>query len=237
MLLEVVGTLTFTGTLSGMYLTPIDGPSWTVQTLVVLYLFFPTMIHYAQRMTDEALIRGMVWCYWGQFVLMLVTFIVGEVIYGDVGINIALFHPVTRFPVFLLGVYGGVLCLRYPTGQLPWPSTLLWGSLPSFCIRKGGQGCNPKAPETTEEWAKYATCRVATFLATLFTMCIVDSILVAKGNSSGTLAFIWLTAYLPFLELEVLVALTRDGATSSSSKFLRHPLCQWLGNVSDSHTF
>ena len=40
------------------------------------------------------------------------------------------------------------------------------------------------------------------------------------------------TGVLPFAQLEVVVALTRDGGKSRASRFLRHPVIEWLGEIS-----
>ena len=38
-------------------------------------------------------------------------------------VTVTTMHSITRFPVFLMGVYAGELCVRHSEGTLPWPST------------------------------------------------------------------------------------------------------------------
>lgn len=48
----------------------------------------------------------------------------------------------------------------------------------------------------------------------------------------GVLGGLWLQSLVPFLQLTILVALTRDGLTSRASAFLRHVWLQFLGTLS-----
>ena len=55
---------------------------------------------------------------------------------------------------------------------------------------------------------------------------------VKEGYHGLLLGGIWFQALVPFAQLEVIVALTRDGGKSLASKALRTPVAIWLGNIS-----
>jgi peptidoglycan/LPS O-acetylase OafA/YrhL len=53
-----------------------------------------------------------------------------------------------------------------------------------------------------------------------------------KDLKPSILGAIWFQALVPFIQLGVIVALTRDSGHSVSSRVLRTPLAQWLGKLS-----
>lgn len=121
----------------------INGPGWFVSMLVFFWLAFPSILPRVQRMRDGQLVRWIVRCFYLQAVVIIVLFFL-LLVYVDfwLAVLIATMHPVSRVPVFLMGVYAGELALRYPSSSsssssvegdgssiMPWPRSFL-GFLP-----------------------------------------------------------------------------------------------------------
>ncbi|CAM9796695.1 unnamed protein product [Phaeothamnion confervicola] len=99
----------------------LDGPAWTVVTLLWLWAYFPRWLPAAQRMTDDQLLRSIIRCYNVQMWLVLVFFYTLFPFVGFwIAFSTATMNPFVRFPVFLMGVYAGILCARHQGGAIPW---------------------------------------------------------------------------------------------------------------------
>lgn len=95
-----------------------DGPAWTITTLVGLWLFFPGLLAYYSRLSDADLLQSIRTCYWVQFWLLIVLFAVTLPTLGIwPALAISTMNPLSRLPVFAMGVAAGVLCLRYPSAS------------------------------------------------------------------------------------------------------------------------
>lgn len=132
-------------------------------------------------------------------------------------------NPFSRLPVFLMGVYAGILSLRHPTGPLPWPNT--WFGLPLCCTP-----CCP--PQDAEEWAGVATWQ-SVYILFLFLSIAAGESALYLGTGGGTLnAGVWLQGWVAMTQLMILMAITRDWGLSLASKALRTPFALWLGKIS-----
>ena len=81
-------------------------------------------------------------------------------------------------------------------------------------------------------WAFSANALSAGLL--LFTLAVgaLDTGLLYSGLAGGILGAMWLQSIVPYAQLLLVIALTRDGGASVASRALRTPLAQWLGRVS-----
>lgn len=167
-----------------------------------------------------------------QMILALVIFLLLAPLTSDArGFQASTMSPISRFPLFLMGVYAGLLCLRHPTKHLPWPTTIL-GLLPKW----GQSGMGEKGQEGDEEeearWATMADQQSLLVVTMILVVAGADTYLrITSGRSlSGPL---WLQVINPFAHLNILVALTRDVRRASlTHRLVRHPLAMWLGNLS-----
>ena len=211
---------------------PVDGPGWTVCTLFIFWAFFPYSARKAKKMTTEKLISWLVGCYYLQLLYLLAAFLPLFMLMGyNSAFALSTMVPWVRYPCFLMGVYAGELCLRHSDGpgkdeaMMPWPYGIMF-FFPTTCAVRA-----PTALSQPARWAAVADEYSAfALLATLF---------VALGNGVGmvygianVLGGFWLQAIMPFVQLTVVVALTKDQGLSRSSQFLRRPLLKWLGDVS-----
>ena len=222
--------------------TPLDPPAWTICTLFVFWLYFPVSARKAAAMTDEALARGIVHFFYVQFAFVALVFTPLFILLGyPAAFAISTMNPWTRYPVFLMGVYAGELCQRHPTTQpsqstdplppgispMPWPSTVLL----FFPCRCGGGGSHTPPPK--KNWIQVADNSSMTLLCVTLLVATADAIYAFCFSEGGNIGGgLWLQALAPFLQLAVVVALTRDGARSMASGVLRHPKLLWLGDIS-----
>ena len=85
-----------------------NGPSWTVSTLFFFYLIFPPSLIMAQKLSNKWLSYIIAILFYGQ---LAVSCVMSALIPGG-GYWEACCHPFIRWPVFLMGIYAGVLCNR-----------------------------------------------------------------------------------------------------------------------------
>jgi hypothetical protein len=70
----------------------------------------------AQRLTDQQLLSRVVWHYYLQYTLLQGMFsLLPLVVPGVRPFSTATTNPLTRFPLFLMGIYAGLLALRHPS--------------------------------------------------------------------------------------------------------------------------
>ncbi len=94
-----------------------NGPDWTVSTLFFFYLVFPMMLVLARKRTSKQLLIGMIIAYFFQYLLAIIcaSFLPmqDEVLLVQwFGYWVAIAHPLTRLPVFFMGISAGILCNR-----------------------------------------------------------------------------------------------------------------------------
>ena len=127
-------------------------------------------------------------------------------------------NPITRIPLFIMGICAGRLSLRHPVGSqdpLPWPSSYL--SL--FPALTSSQGPLDWLSET-----RFSSLNLL-FLTLFYS--VVDTFVYP------ILGAIVLQAFVPFAQLTIIVGLTRDCSESNSVyQFLVSPTAQWLGKHS-----
>ena len=128
------------GTLIGFLLVPLfliqtwigllagpgpDGPSWTVSTLFFFYFNYPWTLLFCQRRSNLGLVKIMGFSF-------LIEVIIGTALVFTRNYTLdfpTLFippngywwstaWPISRYPVFLMGVCAGVLCQRMQSGEM-----------------------------------------------------------------------------------------------------------------------
>ena len=107
-------TLTFSSTLFFFFLGgALDGPAWTVQSFLWLWLTFPWTMRWARGLSSEDLGQWLVHLYNIQLGVLLILFfsLVGVVGFWP-AFCAATMHPVSRWPLFAMGVVAGELLHR-----------------------------------------------------------------------------------------------------------------------------
>ena len=237
-------------------------PAWFVCTMIPFWALFPCFLEKAQQMTDTQLVRRIGTCFVVQFTVLHVLYQVLLPYWGHwAAFSTATKNPISRVPVFLMGVYAGVLVSRHPVvsmkhdddgkdddvpDSLPWPTCLLgFWPLPPCDDGDSGSGGGenrpnnccwkllPPAPTSQRGWSRLATTQsLVLFLLTL-SLGALDTVLrLDFGSKTGVLGAYWLQSVVAMTQLNILVAFTRDGGSSLASKALRTPLAQWLGKLS-----
>lgn len=103
--------------LGGFLGMPFDGPAWTVCTLIGMWLFFPSVLRWLANKSDHALLQWIRYFYWIQMIVLIVVFVVLLIVLGGnfwPAFICSTMHPLSRLPVFAMGVAAGILTLRHP---------------------------------------------------------------------------------------------------------------------------
>jgi peptidoglycan/LPS O-acetylase OafA/YrhL len=221
----------------------LDGPGWTICTLAIMWMMFPWSYRGVSKFTDEQLVSRIVVAYWVQVVLVIAIFFV--MILTGLGFWPAFaastMQPFFRYPLFLMGVYAGELSFRNLNApSIPWPKSFLCLYPSCRCIaaareehQQGGHSLLPDGPGSdVAYWSRVATSQAACLLILTLSVALVGIIVRHLGHSDGIFGEVWLQAIVPFAQLDLLVALTRDQGQSLASKVLRTPAAQWLGKLS-----
>jgi peptidoglycan/LPS O-acetylase OafA/YrhL len=201
-----------------------------------MWLGFPSSLSMVKAMTDTELRNSIVKNFWLQFILLWVLFIPLTTIFGYwVGFCAATMNPFSRYPIFFMGMCAGELSLRHSElVSLEWP----WGlcsMFPTFfgCCFSTSLILKDSTLTETQYWSKRVTVVTIQLMVLTVLVSAVDSfVALGLGVSGGILGVVWLQSLLPFLHLELIVALTRDGAESFVSQVFRSPTAMWLGERS-----
>ena len=230
----------------------INGPGWTVCTLVVQWSMFPYFLPRIQKLSDHQLVQYIALCYWLQLFLLLIVFFILLIIGLGFWIPFAAatMNPITRLPLFLMGMYAGELCSRHAEDSLPWP-TMFSRFFPSCCCVRGSNirtsnatVFNPTVQVNSEDmapttdvldsgyWASKATSQSINLLLNTLIVCGMDTMNRYMNGGDGILGAVWFQAIVPFAQLELIVALTRDNGTSLAYRTLCTTVGRWLGERS-----
>ena len=208
---------------------PYLGTAWTVATLCVFWFFFPYLLTTYQRYSDEDLLKKITFMYYLQFVIVFVGFAGGYMLTDNffVAFCTGTMNPIGRLPLFIMGICAGLLCGRHPargtvtTGAsvattedtLPWSHAWL-STFPGSDLIK-------------DDWRTISRDMSLYLLFTFLVWAAVTSFVVELFGA------IILQALVPFAQLTVIVALTRDCSEGNTAfQFLTHWLTQWLGRIS-----
>merc|ERR1719210_1700418 len=242
---------------SPILLKNINGPAWTIATLGWFWIAFPFIFPRIQRWTDCSLFFGITGCFWVQMALMhaffwpMEAYEVGGLKYwrvapGDPAFNWAALNPISRLPVFIMGMLAGLLCLRHANENgLVWPTRGFMIFPPAFISSVPRTALHQELPRRERElgiysqiwWAKM-TDRTAAFISIIFGVEIVIDTYVMnfmhkdQKFPQGLAGSIWLQGLVPYAFLSLCVGLTRDGGQSWCAKLCRKTWMKTLGNIS-----
>lgn len=208
----------------------IDGPGWTICTLFVMWLIYPITLKNIQSMTSRQLLDGIVFNYWLQFILVLVLFFITIIFLGFwPAFALSTMNPITRYPLFLMGVYAGEISLRDGRNSSLSSSMLLLFPL-SQCCCSGTESTG--TVDRRYYWSRRATIQGISLLILTLIVTGLDAFVKFTKSSTGLLGEIWFQAIVPFAQLDLIMALSHDGGESFISKCLQHPILLWLGKRS-----
>lgn len=242
----------------------INQPGWFVCTLMWFWVAFPWWLPRAQRLTDRQLTARIAWCFYLQLVFMFGWYLLFQDAFGGgtPAFNTAGKNPISRFPLFLMGMYAGLLALRHPPApptaagaptavvvpaaeaqdtmaaaatakdEMPWPSCFLGLPIPPLpCLARLSGAL--AAPTTQSGWARKASWESAAILVLSIAIGVGETLFALHSPThAGFQAQLWWQAVVPMVQLNIIVALTRDGGSSLASKTLLTPLSQYLGKLS-----
>jgi peptidoglycan/LPS O-acetylase OafA/YrhL len=212
------------------YGQPYIGPLWTICTLWFFWICFPSLLRSYDKKTDEQLLQSIV-------IMYIVQIIVGIVLLGIVGailppaaFAISTMWPPSRLPVFIMGMSAALLVLRHPGQTLPWFKSGKWFFSSTLC---GGVCCEPFPVLTSEDFSTICVWQVAQLLLISAVTLIIDTIVRYALGGGGIFGAFWLQLLNPFSQICIIVALTRlESLTNTVTAVLRHPILQYLGELS-----
>lgn len=215
---------------------PIDGPGWTICTLVVMWLLFPYSYPGIRARSNEQLTTDITNFYWLQLGLVLGLFPALLFVTGFwPAFAAATMHPLVRYPVFLMGALAGELCRRRASHSLLWPNAGLNFFPPCCCCKVEYDTALANEGPTGSPWSTRCWNVSVLFLVVTLSVSFVDAVIrYQSGDVDSTiLGAWWYQAIVPFLQLEIIVALTREKQEATvTQRLLRHPVLQWLGRIS-----
>lgn len=188
------------------------GPAWTISTLAFFYLVFPWLLRWHQNQTDRSLNR------W-----ITILAVVQAVVFFGLGFAIEPVDrwwafwashawPISRLPVFDMGLVAGLLMLRQ--GRPDRDTT----------VRVMGVSTDQK-----DRWAR----RVDWYAGTFVVFVIGLSVLQIVGNIDLFGSW-WMQGVFPYVILVVIVGLsvTSRGANPYTQRLLSGPAFLFLGRIS-----
>lgn len=229
---------------------PIDAPGWTIATLAVMWLIFPFHLPSLQNKSNAQLLELIVRCYYIQLILGVVLFIVIIPFGGGyIAFSASTMNPISRYPIFLMGVCAGLLSLRQSAEDdnsdssidaKPldyWPSSRVdlfprLGCCSTQTNKIGDDSCS------TIDRGIYWVNRTYSLSLYIFLLTVTISILdaiarYAFGSSAGLLGNWWLQLVVPFVQLEILIGLVLETKTESTvRRILTSQVAQYLGKMS-----
>lgn len=200
-----------------------DLPSWFVSTLWFYYWCFPSLFPQLQAYSVQDMLNG-VSCHF------LIQFFVGWIIFlglylSPLGMDYlnafygATFWPPSRFPVFVIGVLGGLLRLGSPQAYKPKLSIVCF-----FSSKNGWTG-------SARDWAKVLDWE-SLIVTLLFLLVITGEIIDVLYGGPGLRSEFWFQMLLPLSQLTIVYGLSMDEGLSRTSKILRSRILLYFGKIS-----
>lgn len=188
------------------------GPAWTVSTLVFFYLVFPWLLKWHQKQTDQSLNR------WITILAVLQAAVFFALFFGILTIDFwwafwaAHAWPISRVPVFEMGLVAGLLVLRQGSPDRDTAVRVMGVS--------NGQG---------DQWASKVDWGAGIFALFIVVLSMVQ--VVTKIELGGSL---WMQGLFPLLMLQIIVGLSmaeRDWP-SVTRRLLNWAPLLFLGKIS-----
>lgn len=191
----------------------IDGPSWTISTLAFFYLIFPWLLKRYQNRTDSHLNRSITVLTVVQAVVFFgLYFGISKISDPNGGFWVSTAWPISRIPVFEMGLVAGLLVLRQGSPGRDTSVKVMGVS--------NVQG---------HQWARTVDWGAGIFALFIVVLSIVS--VVAKFDLGGSW---WLQGVFPFILLQIIVGLSmaEQGAVSVTGRLLNWPPMLFLGRIS-----
>ncbi len=197
--------------------SPLDGPGWTVQTLIGLWLMFPLILRILHARTDLELLVCIRWMFWLQCgVLMILTAIFVPILGFWPGFCLGTMHPLSRIWCFIMGVAAGIICLRYQNKEvMPWFNDSCW----FFPFRSWNCKCclpfeqalrGVMVNHSNKDFEQTLYIQTFSVLFATFVYFAGDTyVRYTTHNTANISGAIWLQALVPYSQLNILVAMTR----------------------------
>mmetsp|Transcript_14360 Transcript_14360/g.23754 ORF Transcript_14360/g.23754 Transcript_14360/m.23754 type:complete len:430 (+) Transcript_14360:267-1556(+) len=261
----IVGFLTFSIIPVSSWITavPINEPGWTVATLVFMWMLFPFHIRSLRELSNRELLSKIVHCFYVQLLWGWVTMIVLQGIGMPwLAFQVSTMHPIGRYPVFVMGVCGGLLALRQSTAlssleadaasgpscsleQFPldaWPKSYM-SIFPRYCTAvptnsdghlKSNIGDHLTPDSRRSYWTKRTDDLSLHVLCLTLFIILVDAIArYVFGVEDGIVGNFWLQLFVPFLQLEIVLGLSLQGDGDCRVRsFLMNDVVMWCGKMS-----
>ena len=245
---SAVTTITNTSTLLCFALgSSLDGPAWTVQTLLWLWMVFPFVMPSIRKQTTAGLSSLVLVLYWIQAIVLAVIFVALLIVGFGFWISFAAstMNPLSRFPLFMIGMCAGEIVLRCKRNSEAVSKYLTFGFGPvnlfpynHTCCEGCARGADddmttirrltPDQLQQEEQlWARRTDLNAASLL--LLTLAVFAA---GAGAGTNTLGAVWLQAAVPYMQLTVIVGLCCDGGRSLSYRALTTALARFLGRIS-----
>lgn len=133
-----------------------------------------------------------------------------------------------------MGVCGGELSRRISIHEsYDWPVSL-FSIFPNFCFNSENPNSFIKKKDDSEvsHWKSRSDYLSIYLLCFTLLVTIADALSRYLGGGSSILGSVWLQAIVPFIQLNIIISLTRDNNESQASKFLNTNILQWFGKIS-----
>ena len=242
-------TVLFTVTCTNTWFYPFSNlpfvlSSWTINTFFFFYLIFPIVLPKIQKFTDTQMARGLVLFFWLQLIPFTILSIFTPHYSWAYTIN-----PVSRLPVFLMGVIAGLQNIRHTEDQVEFIDPNLHRLWIHNILPWGVMGGNKTFKRLDVEQEKEDAVKVwskrvdqGSGLILVYTVGVmVTGVILGKyfqeeinivsfidWNPLGNLGQLLLVHQY----LMVIVGLTRDQGTSYLSWLCTTRLCQFFGLIS-----
>jgi peptidoglycan/LPS O-acetylase OafA/YrhL len=188
------------------------GPAWTISTLVFFYLVFPWLLQWHQKQSDRALSR---WITILAVVQAVVFFALGFAIEPvDRWWAFWASHawPISRLPVFDMGLVAGLLMLRQDRPD-----------------RDSAFRVMGVSTDQTNRWARRVDWNAGTFVVFVVGLSALQIV-----GGIDLLGSWWMQGVFPYLFLVVIVGLsvTSRGVSPYTQRLLNSPAFLFLGRIS-----
>lgn len=188
------------------------GPAWTISTLAFFYLVFPWLLRWHQSQTDRSLNRWITILAVGQAVLFFGLGLAIEPVDRWWAFWASHAWPISRLPVFDMGLIAGLLMLRHGRPDRDTAVSVM-----------GVQ------TDQKDHWAQRIDWHAGTFVVFVIGL----SALQVVGDID-LLGSWWVQGVFPYVLLVIIVGLsvTSRGANPYTQRLLRWPAFLFLGRIS-----
>ena len=191
----------------------IDGPGWTISTLAFFYLITPWLLKRYQNRSESHLNRSITVLMVLQAVVFFgLYFGISKVADPNVGFWVSHAWPISRIPVFAMGLVAGLLVLRQGSRDRDTSVKMMGVS-----IVQGHQ------------WMRKVEWSAGIFSLFIVVLSVVN--VLTKIDLGGSW---WMQGVFPFTLLQIIVGLSmaEQGAGSVTWRLLNWPPMLFLGKIS-----